>query len=423
MSNIAIKVEDVGKLYRLGEVGTGSLSRDLRRWWALTRGQDDPFAKIGETNDRTKKGESEFVWALKNVSFEVKQGEVLGIIGRNGAGKSTLLKLLSKVTQSTTGNIKIKGRIASLLEVGTGFHPDLTGRENVFLNGAIMGMTKREIKNKFDEIVDFAGVERYIDTPVKRYSSGMYVRLAFAVAAFLEPEILIIDEVLAVGDAEFQKKCLGRMKDVSVNDGRTVLFVSHNMGAISSLCTGTMVLANGAVVFNGKTKQGIDFYVNSTDNSNNTCYVNNYPKATDILEIKIVNEQNESSGSFTIAEEIKLLIKIQVEDKYKRACLGFRIKDQTERNVFTSEIELQTIVDSPGIYQIQTIIPANTLVPNRYLPLVAMHIPNVEFLSLIEEKLVFEIEETGSDFSQYAGTDYGCVFVNCKWDKINYSIN
>src|SRR5687768_3228899 len=229
MSDIAIKVEDVGKLYRLGEVGTGTLSQDLKRWWAVTRGREDPFTKIGQVNDRTQKGDSDYVWALRDINFEVKEGEVLGIIGRNGAGKSTLLKLLSKVTTPSTGNIKVKGRIASLLEVGTGFHPDLTGRENVFLNGAILGMTKREIQSKFDEIVDFAGIERYIDTPVKRYSSGMYVRLAFAVAAFLEPEILIIDEVLAVGDAEFQKKCLGRMNDVNRKDGRTILFVSHNM--------------------------------------------------------------------------------------------------------------------------------------------------------------------------------------------------
>ncbi len=232
MSDIIIKAENIGKLYKLGEIGTGTISHDLNRWWARVRGKQDPFAKIGETNDRTSKGNSDWVWALKDINFEVKQGEVLGIIGRNGAGKSTLLKILSKVTTPSSGRIKIKGRIASLLEVGTGFHPELTGRENIFLNGAILGMAKAEIKSKFDEIVDFAGVERYIDTPVKRYSSGMYVRLAFAVAAFLEPEILIIDEVLAVGDAEFQKKCLGRMKDVSENDGRTVLFVSHNMDSV-----------------------------------------------------------------------------------------------------------------------------------------------------------------------------------------------
>jgi lipopolysaccharide transport system ATP-binding protein len=267
MSDIAIKVEDVGKLYRLGEVGTGTLSQDLKRWWAVTRGKEDPFAKIGETNDRTSKGESEFVWALKDVSFEVKQGEVLGIIGRNGAGKSTLLKLLSKVTTPTTGNIKVQGRIASLLEVGTGFHPDLTGRENIFLNGAILGMTKSEIKSKFDEIVDFAGVERYIDTPVKRYSSGMYVRLAFAVAAHLEPEILIVDEVLAVGDAEFQKKCLGKMKDVSTEDGRTILFVSHNMTAIKNLCNSVLYLRDGTVSELGPTGQVINNYLSHYVNS------------------------------------------------------------------------------------------------------------------------------------------------------------
>ena len=263
MSNIAIKVENLGKLYRLGEVGTGTISHDLNRWFAKIRGKEDPFAKVGEVNDRTTKSNSDYVWALKDVSFEVKQGEVLGIIGKNGAGKSTLLKLLSKVTTPSVGEIKIKGRIASLLEVGTGFHPELTGRENIFLNGAILGMTKKEIHKKFDEIVDFAGVERYVDTPVKRYSSGMYVRLAFAVAAFLEPEILIVDEVLAVGDAEFQRKCLGRMKDVSVNDGRTVLFVSHNMGAIKNLCQKTMVMKYGQIESLEDTPSAIDRYLSS----------------------------------------------------------------------------------------------------------------------------------------------------------------
>ena len=233
MSKTVIKVENLSKQYKLGDIGTGSLGHDINRWWYKVRGKEDPYLQIGDANDRTQKGSSDYVWALKDINFEVKQGEVLGIIGRNGAGKSTLLKILSKTTAPTTGSVKIKGRIASLLEVGTGFHPELSGRDNIYLNGAILGMTKREITRKFDEIVDFAGVERYIDTPVKRYSSGMYVSLAFGVAAHLEPEILIVDEVLAVGDAEFQKKCLGKMKDVSVNDGRTVLFVSHNMAAIS----------------------------------------------------------------------------------------------------------------------------------------------------------------------------------------------
>ena len=265
MSNIAIKAENVGKLYRLGQIGTGTISHDLNRWIARMRGKEDPFAKIGETNDRTSKGESDYVWALKDVSFEIEKGTAVGIIGRNGAGKSTLLKLLSKVTKPSTGLIKVNDRIASLLEVGTGFHPEMTGRENIYLNGAILGMTKKEIKRKFDEIVDFSGVERYVDTPVKRYSSGMYVRLAFAVAAHLESEILIVDEVLAVGDAEFQKKCLGKMGEVSRGEGRTVLFVSHNMAAVKQLCNRGIVLQNGGMAFQGGATEAVNVYQSSGD--------------------------------------------------------------------------------------------------------------------------------------------------------------
>ena len=248
-------------MYRLGRVGTGTLSHDLNRWWQTTvLGKEDPYLKIGQANDRTQKGTSDYVWALKDISFKVEQGEVLGIIGKNGAGKSTLLKLLSNITSPTTGSIKYKGRIASLLEVGTGFHPELTGRENIYMNGSIMGMTKQEITRKLDEIVDFAGVERYLDTPVKRYSSGMTVRLGFAVAAFLEPEILVVDEVLTVGDAEFQKKALGKMQDVSQGQGRTVLFVSHNMAAVRSLCTRGIVLQNGTQIFDGTANEAVDVY-------------------------------------------------------------------------------------------------------------------------------------------------------------------
>ena len=263
-----IKVENISKQYRLGDVGTGALAHDVNKWWHKVRGKENPYLKIGETNDRAIKGESDYVWALKDINFEVKQGEVLGIIGRNGAGKSTLLKILSKTTTPTTGSIKIKGRIASLLEVGTGFHPELSGRDNIFLNGAILGMTKREIKSKFDEIVDFAGVERYIDTPVKRYSSGMYVRLAFGVAAHLEPEILIVDEVLAVGDAEFQKKALGKMKDVSEKDGRTVLFVSHNMAALKRICNTGLIIKNGLLIDEGTIDDVVADYLNQAGNFN-----------------------------------------------------------------------------------------------------------------------------------------------------------
>ena len=263
MSNTVIEFNNVGKQYILGTIGTGTLSQDLNRWWARVRGKEDPFLKIGDTNDRTQKGDSRFVWALRDINFKVEQGDVVGIIGKNGAGKSTLLKILSRVTSPTTGDIKIKGRIASLLEVGTGFHPEMTGRENIFMNGSIMGMTKAEIRSKFDEIVDFAGVAKYVDTPVKRYSSGMMVRLGFAIAAHLEPEILVVDEVLAVGDAEFQKKAIGKMQDVSKGEGRTVLFVSHNMAAVKSLCQKGIVLENGQLAFQGNIDDSLRFYLNS----------------------------------------------------------------------------------------------------------------------------------------------------------------
>lgn len=255
-----INVEHLSKQYRLGQIGTGSLVQDLNRWWYKIRGKEDPTLVITETNDHDESKRSEYVWALHDVSFSVNEGEVLGIIGRNGAGKSSLLKILSKVTSPTKGKITLCGRVASLLEVGTGFHPELTGRENVFLNGAILGMTKREISSKFDEIVAFSGVEKYIDTPVKRYSSGMYVRLAFAVAAHLEPEILIVDEVLAVGDAEFQRKCIGKMKDVAV-EGRTVLFVSHNMEAVKNLCNRALLLEHGSIVAQGSPAEVVDYYL------------------------------------------------------------------------------------------------------------------------------------------------------------------
>lgn len=262
MSDVAIKFENVSKLYELGTVGTGTLSHDLKRWWITSvLHKEDPYLKIGETNDRSTKGDSKFVYALKDIDFEVKQGDVLGIIGKNGAGKSTLLKLLSRVTAPTTGKIYTKGRIASLLEVGTGFHPELTGRDNIYMNGTIMGMKKWEIDRKLDEIVDFSGCERYLDTPVKRYSSGMMVRLGFAVAAHLEPEILVVDEVLAVGDAEFQKKAIGKMQDVSKGEGRTVLFVSHNMAAVRNLCLRGVLLKNGTIQNIGNTADIINEYI------------------------------------------------------------------------------------------------------------------------------------------------------------------
>jgi lipopolysaccharide transport system ATP-binding protein len=335
-----IKVENLGKQYRLGEVGTGTLSHDLNRWMAKIRGKEDPFSKVGEANDRTKKGESDYVWALRDVNFEVQAGEVLGIIGRNGAGKSTLLKILSKVTKPTTGQIKTRGRIASLLEVGTGFHPEMTGRENTFLNGAIMGMTKAEVKSKFDEIVDFAGVERYIDTPVKRYSSGMYVRLAFAVAAHLEPEILVIDEVLAVGDAEFQKKCLGKMKDVSVNDGRTVLFVSHNMGAIINLCQNALLLGNGQILYHGDVKKATDLYLFGSSTNNYYDFEKNDVVIGDdfvqLLFLGTINENKNIIQNGLNSEKIGIKIIYRIKKKGAKPTATFALCDKYDTIVFMS---------------------------------------------------------------------------------------
>lgn len=263
-----IEVSNVSKQYRLGQVGTGSLSHDINRWWHRLRGKEDPYLRIGEANDRTARGSSDYVWALQGISFSVQPGEVLGIIGRNGAGKSTLLKILSRITAPSTGTYTLRGRVASLLEVGTGMHPELTGRENIYLNGAILGMRKREIDRKLDAIVDFAGVARYLDTPVKRYSSGMHVRLGFAVAAHLEPDILIVDEVLAVGDAEFQKKCLGKMQAVSSEEGRTVLFVSHNMPSIKTLCKSVMIMDKGKMMYMGDTAHGVSQYIEGKKDGN-----------------------------------------------------------------------------------------------------------------------------------------------------------
>ena len=272
---VILKVENLSKQYRLGTIGTGTISHDLNRWWHKIRGKEDPFLKVGESNDRSTKGNSKYVWALKDINFKVKKGEVLGIIGKNGAGKSTLLKILSQVTGPTTGTIKSKGRIASLLEVGTGFHPEMTGKENIFLNGAILGMSKKEITSKLDEIISFSGCERYIDTPVKRYSSGMKVRLAFAVAAYLEPDILVIDEVLAVGDAEFQKKAIGKMQDISNTDGRTIIFVSHDMTAVRNLCTRTVILENGRVIFTGDVEDSLSHYLGDNLEAENLINIEN----------------------------------------------------------------------------------------------------------------------------------------------------
>ncbi len=299
----AIEFNHVGKQYRLGLVSTKTLSHDLNRWWQMSvRGKEDPYLKIGETNDRTSTGQSDYVWALRDIDFKVEQGDVVGIIGKNGAGKSTLLKLLSKVTGPTVGTIRARGRIGALLEVGTGFHPEMTGRENIYMNGAIMGMTKAEVARKLDEIVDFSGCERYIDTPVKRYSSGMTVRLGFAVAAHLDPEILVVDEVLAVGDAEFQKKAIGKMQDVSRGEGRTVLFVSHNMASIQNLCKTGILLDTGQIKMTGNVGDVINAYISSNlGEVGNVSHLTDFKrigpttKEIEILELQRVSPYNSDS--------------------------------------------------------------------------------------------------------------------------------
>ena len=327
----AIEFENISKQYRLGLVSTRTLSHDLKRWYAMNiQGKDDPYLKIGEVNDRAHKGLSDYVWALKDINFKVEQGDVLGIIGKNGAGKSTLLKILSKVTTPSTGTIKARGRIASLLEVGTGFHPEMTGRENIYMNGAIMGMTKAEISRKFDEIVDFSGVERYIDTPAKRYSSGMTVRLGFAIAAHLEPEILVVDEVLAVGDAEFQKKAIGKMQDVSKGEGRTVLFVSHNMESIQNLCTKGILLDNGSIVKSGGIEDVVNYYILGNLES--------------VQDISIIDEMNKYRISATTKEvEFKYLERI---NNYKTDVLDdliFRIG--LKRNTRVDKVQIMALID------------------------------------------------------------------------------
>lgn len=421
MKDIILKAENISKQYRLGQVGTGTLSHDLNRWWHRVRGKEDPYLKIGETNDRSTKGTSEYVWALQDINFEVERGEVLGIIGKNGAGKSTLLKILSKVTAPTTGSIKSRGRIASLLEVGTGFNGEMTGRENIFLNGAILGMTKKEIASKLDEIIEFSGCERYIDTPVKRYSSGMTVRLAFAVAAFLEPEILIIDEVLAVGDAEFQKKAIGKMQDISKQGGRTVLFVSHNMAAVKSLCTKTTVLEYGKVVFEGNTNDGIEYYLQSNQYDG---YVGSYINDTieeeesGFVSLALVDKNEKVRTEFGFDELITIKIKVKVAYKHLKSYLSFRVLDRNEKIIFTSEIKLATEVDKAGLYQFEVKLPEQFLVPSKLKLTFGMHIPNVELIDYREECLSFEIVETGSDFHIYGNVDYGCVLVDCNWNLI-----
>ena len=380
MSNTVIKVENLSKQYRLGEVGTGTISHDLNRWWHRVRGKEDPYLRIGEENDRSQKANSDYVWALRDVSFEVQRGDILGIIGRNGAGKSTLLKLLSRVTAPTIGSMRAKGRIASLLEVGTGFHPELTGRENTYLNGAILGMTKAEIKKKFDEIVSFAGVERYIDTPVKRYSSGMSVRLAFAVAAHLESEILIVDEVLAVGDAEFQKKCFGLMNDLNREKAKTVLIVSHQLNQIKAVCNKTLMVHQGKLHSIGDTDQIIKTYldfgkrIGSWNNEENKVY----NSIVNPLKISFLDEASTSKTLFSGNETIQVLLEFNVFELLAELIVGIALY-ASDGNLLFWSTHKDTVPESwptlqLGINKMKFSIPQRVLNEGSYF---------VEFFSAI----------------------------------------
>lgn len=388
MPEIAIHVENLSKQYRLGQIGSGTLRDDVNRLIAKIKGREDPTLKIGQANVLNKKetsigGATEYVWALRDINFEVQRGEVLGIIGKNGAGKSTLLKILSKVTSPTTGIVKVNGRIASLLEVGTGFHPELSGRENIFLNGAILGMTKSEIRAKFDEIVDFSGVAKYIDTPVKRYSSGMYVRLAFAVAAHLEPEILVVDEVLAVGDAEFQKKALGKMQDISKGQGRTVLFVSHNMTAIETLCNRVLVLENGRLVFSGGVEEGISRYFENMNLRENIIFKDElaYSPHITIDDIQINGSSSTTVNIDDHTNHIIFNVKGRLREK-KRMALEVRIFDFRDNLLaFFSPGhlygELKTYEAGPFELTEKFSLPPNISKGDYYLSFLISH-PNVE---------------------------------------------
>lgn len=417
----AIKVENLSKIYRLGEIGTGTLSRDVHRWFTTKiRGQEDPFLKIGQNNDRTSKGENDIVYSLKDINFEIEQGDAVGIIGRNGAGKSTLLKILSRVTAPTTGKIRIKGRIASLLEVGTGFHPELTGRENIYLNGAILGMRKKEITRKLDEIIDFSGVERYIDTPVKRYSSGMYVRLAFAVAAHLESEILIIDEVLAVGDAEFQKRCLGKMSDVSKGDGRTILFVSHNMGAISTLCSKAILLNQGIISIHQSTEIVIDHYLNNNNNSeSHLIRTNKDNKDLHISEVAIRNNEGVISNQINSQKPFSIEIIFNSFTAKSNLQVAIRISNHEGIPIFTT-----TSNDEAGVYEkidmgqyCYTVnLPELLFKPGLYRVIVAIFEPRRP-LDSIEDEIAFNIEDIGNHFNILNDGRLGIISPLLKWTK------
>lgn len=412
-----IKIEKLGKQYRLGEVGTGTISHDLNRWWAKIRGKEDPYTKVGEVNDRTLKSENDYVWVLKDINLEIKEGEIVGVIGRNGAGKSTLLKVLSKITGPTEGEIKINGRIASLLEVGTGMHPELTGKENIFLNGSILGMTKNEIQSKFDEIVEFAGVSKYVDTPLKRYSSGMQVRLGFAVAAFLEPEILIVDEVLAVGDAEFQKKAIGKMKDVSQGQGRTVLFVSHNMASIKALCNRAIVLDKGRCVFAGKTEDAVSYYINNNSIVKTNHLILNESNDEDVINLKEIKISANAGETITIESGIEVVVKFSNKKINATLMSSIVLFTEEEFRLFEAPCYFAPSLNSKkGVYTQKCIIPPYLLNSGNYKLMFVVGEAQKYVICKKEDLMSFDVEDTQFNKGANLNRLTGILRPNITWD-------
>ncbi|MEH2455810.1 ABC transporter ATP-binding protein [Nostoc sp.] len=416
MSDTVIQVENLGKKYIIGH-------QQQERYTALRDVIANKVKSLGTLiqNPKSKiQNSQEEFWALKDVSFEIKQGDRVGIIGRNGAGKSTLLKILSRITEPTQGSIKIKGRVASLLEVGTGFHPELTGRENIYLNGAILGMGKVEIKRKFDEIVAFAEVEKFLDTPVKRYSSGMYVRLAFAVAAHLEPEILIVDEVLAVGDAQFQKKCLGKMEDVG-KEGKTVLFVSHNMATVTTLCQRAIWLVNGQVNLEGNVEQITSKYLSyGTEHSGEVILTKQSQNQRFCFKrVCLLNTEGNINSVFDVRDPIKIHLEYEVTQGFNILEVSFKVINSSGISIFIVDrsfhLSSELVI---GSYVAEIEIPSLFLAPGSYSIDVAAHIPNVEILSFYQSLMNFEVEETGSRMAQYKGIAIGVVLVDFPWKEL-----
>ncbi|MBX2959489.1 MAG: ATP-binding cassette domain-containing protein [Flavobacteriales bacterium] len=422
MSDLAIKIENLSKQYRLGQVGTGTMSHDLNRWWHQIRGKENPYLKIGESNDRSVKGNSEYVWALRDINLEVKKGEILGIIGKNGAGKSTLLKILSKVTSPSIGSIKTKGRLASLLEVGTGFHPEMTGRENIYMNGTIMGMNKLEITNKLEEIVDFAGVSRYLDTPVKRYSSGMTVRLGFAIAANLEPEILVVDEVLAVGDAEFQKKAIGKMQEVSKGGGRTVLFVTHNMASVKALCSSAVVLQNGLLDYIGSTNAAVENYLKKSTEAITLSKVWKTDKpGNEHIQINEFHIKPSLGNTVTIESGLDFMFSFNNNIEDINLAIGIHLFNYEDVIVFESSIFVSQENDSKnGTYTVKGKLLPYILNAGVYRIRI-IFIQNQRYSLYKNENIIqFEIEDTFFDRGKNYNTVPGICRPNLNWTfKIN----